>query len=363
MNILFVAGPSRSGTTAFVRYLNQHPEVMISIERFKWIPREEVTPEIFTLERIMSFEEEYEKRGTESRWWVHKRIVDQKDPAKLKWMGDKFPQYTRSLDVLSRNNPGASFIFTYRPVDEVAESYEARSQNPDDAWLAGKDGFMMGIQDWNRDLARIRKFIESGVNPNVLIIGYHDFFYSNESCIPLISRFLDLEFDEAVRKVWRDTSQEFENKRRSKETLSDEQQALIEKHADRETEAWILDYIKKQWEELESRSPEEARALMKERRQQAIRAAEKADQAQSKRQLRSNIATLEGELKEERARAKSLRKKNQQLTKRLENMENEMRSLRASRSWKLLMLLSQVREKTKDIAERIRANLSSSRQS
>ncbi|CAA9385864.1 MAG: hypothetical protein AVDCRST_MAG93-9451 [uncultured Chloroflexia bacterium] len=367
MNLLFVAGPSRSGTTAFVKYLNEHPEVLICVERFKWIPREEVTPEIFTLERIMSFEEEYEKRGTESRWWVHKRFVDRKDPAKLKWMGDKFPQYTKSLDLLSENNPGASFIITYRPVEEVAESHEARSNNPDDAWLGGRDGFMIGLQNWNRDLRRAREFIESGVNPNVLIIGYHDFFYRNEACIPLISRFLDLEFDGSVQKAWRDLSRDFESKRRGKEFLTEEQRALIDKHADRETEAWILDYMKKQWEELELYSPEAARATIDERRRYAISVAEERAKEKNRprpvRELRGRIEELEDKLEKERGKAEARQKKNRRLTRRLRTLEGQMQALQSSRAWKLLTILSLLRGKATDGARRIRASFGSSRKS
>lgn len=365
MNIVFVAGPSRSGTTAFTRYLNQHPEIMIGIERFKWIPREEITPEIFSLDRMMAFEEEYEKRGTESRWWVHKRFVDQKDPEKLKWMGDKFPQYTRSLGLLSENNPGASFIITYRPVEEVAESYEARSNNPDDAWLGGRNGFLIGIRDWNRDLRRTREFIESGANPNVLIIGYHDFFYDNEKCIPLISRFLDLEFEESVRESWRETSEKFESGRRKKEPLTEEKQALVEQNADRETEAWILDYIKRQWEELELFPDEVARNLSRERRKMAARLAEERTRArlQSAGETPSQLEEIQGELEKERGKAESRQKENQRLRRRLRRLENQTQALQSSRVWKTFTVLHRLRETARHGAKRLKVTLDGLRKS
>ena len=167
MNYLYIGGPSRSGTTALTSYLNRHPEVMICRERFKWIPRKDVTPEVFTFERILNFEDGYEERDTARRKQVHEELVGNKDPQKLRWMGDKYPAYVRTLERLSENNPGASFILTYRPVEEVAESYEARSRNPEDAWLGGRDGFRLGVEGWNRAMRHTRDFIESGVNPNV----------------------------------------------------------------------------------------------------------------------------------------------------------------------------------------------------
>lgn len=290
----------------------------------------------------MNFEKGYEKRDTNRRRRVHAELVSQKDPEKLKWMGDKFPQYTKSLGLLSENNPGANFIITYRPVEEVAESFEARSKNPEDAWLGGKDGFKLGIEDWNRAMRRTRDFIESGVNPNVLVVSYHDFFHRNEECIPLISRYLDLEFDDAVRSTWNEASQEFENKRRSKEPLDEEKQSFIEKHADREAEAWILDRIEKQWDELELYPPEAARALIEERRQFAIRF-EKERSRDSNQELRQQVGDSEDQLNKEQNRVASLQNENQQLESRVRNLEKQIQAVQSSRTWRVMSVLSRMR--------------------
>lgn len=298
MNILFIAGPGRSGTTALMEYLNDHPRVLVCQERYKWVPKRTVSPELFTPERILEFEEDYEKRNTEERRRYHAELISRKDSEELKWIGDKYPSYVKNLILLAVNNPGASFIFTYRPVEEVAESFEARSKNPEDPWLGGKDGFSLGIQNWNMSLQNVRDFIESGVNPNALILSYHDFFYHNERCVPLLSRFLELEFDESVRRAWRERSKSFEDDRREKEPLSESQQSLIREHADREAEAWILGRIQRQWEELEALSAEAARTLIQERRQFAVRIAQ------------------------ERVKSRTLKQKVQGLQQRVESLED-----------------------------------------
>lgn len=300
MNILFIAGPGRSGTTALTEYLNDHPKVLVCQERYKWVPKKLVSPELFTFERILEFEEDYEKRDIEERCKYHSELISRKDSTELEWIGDKFPNYVENLYLLAENNPGASFIFTYRPIEEVAESFEARSRDPNDGWLGGRDGFRLGIRNWNKSLRKVRGFIESGVNPNALVISYDNFFYYNEECVPLLSRFLGLEFDESVRSSWRERSRSFEGDRREKESLSGSQQSLIREHADREAEAWILKRIQRQWEEFEALQPEAASALIKERRQFAFRMAQ------------------------ERLKSRALRLKVQRLQQRVESLQDKV---------------------------------------
>jgi hypothetical protein len=80
-----------------------------------------------------------------------------------------------------------------------------------------------------------------------LVINYHDFLHRTDCVISLVSRFLELEKDEFVTRVWADMILEFQKGRRPKETLSHEQQSFVQAHADRAAEAWILDGIDRQW--------------------------------------------------------------------------------------------------------------------
>ena len=250
--LLFVCGCDRSGTTTFADYLNRHPEILICQERFKaTTPQEKITPDLFTFERIGDFrpgetENPIWKDGHEFFVRYHKELLANKDQSKLKWIGDKNPNYVRRMDLVAGNNPGARFIVMYRPIEEVAESWEARAQDPDDHWNSNR-GFEKAVKTWNLALKTTREFIENSLAPRVLIVSYHDFFYRNETVTPLIGRFLGLEFDESVTRAWADTTLEFESERRPKGTLSQEQRSFIQKHADRATEAWVLDRIDKQW--------------------------------------------------------------------------------------------------------------------
>lgn len=246
---LFVGGCARSGTTAFAEYLNQHEEILLCLERYKGRQRQ-VSWDLFSFERIMDFRPQETQRppgGSLERFKErHAKLLARKNPAKLRWLGDKGPFYVRYMTRLAAKNPGARFIMLYRPLDEVAESWEARARNPNDPWRDER-GAKESVNIWNLAMQGMREFIESSPAPRVLIIDYHDFFRRNEMVVPQISRFLDLQFSESLTQAWRDRSREFENARRSKELLSEEQREFIEGHADRDAEAWVLDRIESQW--------------------------------------------------------------------------------------------------------------------
>ena len=244
MRPLFVAGCQRSGTTAFADYLNQHQQILLCRERYRHMPRK-ITPSFFAFERILQHDEEV----TERRREYHVKLLKKKDPAKLKWIGDKAPRYVRLMKVLLKNNPGARFIVLHRPVEEIAESFEARARDPQDHWPS-QNGFELGVRNWNRALRLTREFLEDAPNREVLIVDYHDFFRGNEACISLISGFLELEFDETVREAWKRISLRFKRKRRPKEPLSEEQRSFVEANKDLAAEKWILDLLGRQYDEF-----------------------------------------------------------------------------------------------------------------
>jgi uncharacterized protein YhbP (UPF0306 family) len=248
---LFVGGCQRSGTTAFADYLNRHPRIVVCQERYKRINRKRITPDLFTFERIL----DYRLSETNKPWNLdyyrerHAEILARKDPAELRWIGDKNPGFVKDMGLLEENNPGARFIMLYRPVEEVAESWDARSRDESDHWLTGENGFELGVQTWNTAMRKMREYVEASPVPRVLVVGYHDFFYRNASCVPLISRFLDVEFGASVTDEWAAMSERFEGERRQKRPLDEEELAFIRQHADREAEAWVLGRIERQWTE------------------------------------------------------------------------------------------------------------------
>lgn len=325
MNILFVAGPGRSGTTAFANYLNQHPGILICRERYKFL-QPEITPDLFSFERIL----DYREGETNLPKSYHEELLAGKNPRDVRWVGDKTPSYVRNLGKLHKNNPGSRFAILYRPVEEVAESYDARSKNPEDAWLGGKNGFEIGVRDWNMAMKKTRQFIEGPRRPEVLIISYHDFFAQSESSIPLISRFLEIDFDESVRQSWEKMSRSFENKRRQKEPLSEEQARFIQQNKDHDSEAWILDRIQRQWSDLELPFKTEPA------QEEASPAKQNQAKGPSVQQLKQRVVKLEQSLEKER-------KKSENLEARVRGLESQVKEMGDSYPSKLLKRLNGAR--------------------
>lgn len=341
MRLLFVAGPQRSGTTALVHYLNRHPEVLLCMERYKWVFPHDVRPELFVFERILDYKlspsgnSGGEREETNTPREYHAELLAGKERERLKWIGDKNPDYVKDLGLLSENNPGASFILTYRPLEEVAESFEARQKNPKASWYLG--GLEDGVNRWNAAMRSTRNFVEGATNLNVLILDYHDFFYNDGAAIPLLSRFLDIEIDQGLRDAWREMSRSFEVDRRLKEPLSEEQRAYIQANKDEEAKQWVLDHIKRQRRELELYPPAAARALSEERRLLAVRVAKERTRIRRLEQNAEELREQNGHLiwrhrnleQEAKQEAKKLRERNR-------NLKRQLQDIRSSKSWRLL---------------------------
>ncbi len=341
MKPLFVAGCQRSGTTAFAEYLNQHQEMLVCKERYKYVPTE-VTLDYLTFNRIL----DYREGETNVPREYHVELLQRKDPAKLRWIGDKNPGYFRHFEGLQEYNPGARFIVLYRAVEEVAESFEARARDAGDLWPGHLD-FEKGIQRWNLALQSTRDFIENDPQSRVLIIGYHDFFYRNDACLPLISGFLGIDIDGPVREAWREMSLRFENERRTKEPIGRKQEASIRKNKDHTTEAWVLNRIEKQWSEpdLYTGRDDTARPPRDERRENIVTSTVTWTEARAPKaeQLQQRVEELESSLTEAQRRARQLSKLNQQLMLHTQSLEQQMRDMQDSRTWKLLKRLGSVK--------------------
>ncbi len=204
-----------------------------------------------------------------------------------------------------------------------------------------------------------RDFIEGFVNAPVLIVGYHDFFYRNEEFVTLISRFLDLEFDAAVRRAWRDASQGFESGRREKEPLSKEQTAFIEEHKDHEVERWILARIARQWEEPELYALEErydSAILNSNPRGLAAALIEThlriEEQEHRSIRLGQRKGDLKGELDDQRQDIDVLTRNNETLGLETRRLEHQLGGIRSSRSWRLLTGIGGLRKTLSNYGKR-----------
>jgi hypothetical protein len=151
--------------------------------------------------------------------------------------------------------------------------------------------------------------------PRVLLISYHDLLYRTETIMPLISRFLELEFDWPGAEYKADKTPQPDEESRREATLSTKERTLIQKHANRSAEAWILNRIDKQ-----------------------LRKPGLYTQETSK----SAFATT---LNEMEAKTWRLQQRVKELERDRKSRRRQFRELKNSRAWKLANKLSALRAK------------------
>lgn len=316
---LFVAGCQRSGTTAFAEYMNVHPEVLLLRERYKFISHE-VTPDLLSFERILA----YSPGETNVPEEQYVELLKRKDPRKLRWIGDKNPDYYVFFGRLVRQNPGARFIVLYRPLEDVAESFDARARDPEDHWPAYFD-FGKAVEVWNNALNHTRAFVE-GPGAQVLVLDYRDFFYRNETCVPLISRFLEIDFDEHVLADWKKRSSAFEENRRRKSTLTEEQINFLQQKKDHAAEEWILKRIEDQREDPDL----------------CLRGYVERAAAPQKKPRGANAARRNDGRREKLLK---LRRQVRRLSLENQDLKRQLSEMRGSKAWRLLEALNRSRTK------------------
>lgn len=234
---LFIAGCGRSGTTALTTYLNDHPRVCVTTERYKFIP-DEVSPEMLSFERIL----EYSSKETNLPESRYRTLLAEKDEASLWWVGDKVPNYSRYLDALAANNPDGAILFTYRPLAAVAASYAARSRDPEDSWLGGKNGAKLAVRDWNQANRAFRRFCLTHPRYPVLVVDYVEFFARPKRSARILKQFLGVDFGSDVVSRWQERSAKFTDNREAK-LLTEEERCWVEDEADRQAKEWVLGFI------------------------------------------------------------------------------------------------------------------------
>jgi Sulfotransferase family len=205
VRILFVAGCPRSGTTALQEYLNADPRIMIGRERYKWIPPEQITWASFQPTALLDFDPETEQYRTATRLMHMERILQSKEIPNLAWVGDKYPGYLAALQQLRTANPGCRFLITHRDIEPIVNSYVARSKNPDDSWLGGRDPLDLAINTWNRSLGQLLEALRSP-NRDVLPVPYDSFHQSPRQWANRIGAFLDIAIPDSVVRVWEERS-------------------------------------------------------------------------------------------------------------------------------------------------------------
>ena len=170
VNVFFVCGSPKSGTTWLQRILDAHPEICCSgeghfIERFS-IP---VAGVVNAYNRTLAVEASqvyegrpyYDEVGQAEfdevvRGFILKRLCARAD-GQTRWVGDKTPIYTRHLDQLHRLFPQARILHIVRDPRDVAVSRMGHTHR-----VGLKDSLTPGAEQHRQTLeAAVRYWIEA----------------------------------------------------------------------------------------------------------------------------------------------------------------------------------------------------------
>lgn len=204
--LVFVLMSQRSGTSALVHTLNEHPDAAVGIERYKFRWPDwpgEYDASLFEAERFFDLDEaDTNILGTErwDRYYARKR--EAWGPGTVS--GDKVqPISTEMVRGILDVTPQARFLYPFRQLLPLASSYAVRARDPEDAnWSEGR-GADAGRRVWARDNRAVLQLLDDpDLGPAVLPVAYEDFFPGDPATIAAVLRHVGLgeapAFDRAV---------------------------------------------------------------------------------------------------------------------------------------------------------------------
>lgn len=230
MKYLFIAGCARSGTSALAQLVGSHRKIVMGMERFGHLVAKShfsLTPGHFERSRFLAIEADdtfYSDFDAFHSWDPH--IREKFDGAV--YIGDKRPGLCAVYDELFSAFPGATVIFIYRNVCDVAASWNKRAEDGEN-WPASLD-FQKAVHAWNQSMSATAAALAEGMN--ILPVSYEEIFISGQSPGPLFTR-LGLEFDETARAMYRNQLQNSARLIELREAfrLSDEQRSFVNEAA------------------------------------------------------------------------------------------------------------------------------------
>jgi glycosyltransferase involved in cell wall biosynthesis len=228
---LFIAGCPRSGTSALVFLLNEHPRIALGFERFKRT-RALLDPWHFTPAQFFApVLAETDIQGE----LLYRRLRERWRGGSVEVIGDKVPLYWRVLpDLLERFSHGRLILLVREPYD-VAASFDRRAADTGDWWPAANDR-TLALTMWNEALERVRAAERAGYGERIFLVPYEGLLAGEERWLDALLAFLSLQPTARLRAEHRRLAERWRT--RERQSVQPELVAEVEASRDAELSAW-----------------------------------------------------------------------------------------------------------------------------
>jgi hypothetical protein len=233
----FALGCDRSGTTALVRLLHAHEQVVMGVERYKyWLGDrlDQVTPPLFEAERFLDFEEgDTNITPQNERFTKHYEIAAERlRDGDVRYIGDKVVAKVPVVRAMQRQFPSPKLIFIYRDLFRVASSFCVRARNPDDTNWPADSTHLTALNRWTGAFDAADALLDGPEPKNVFVVRYEGLFNGDERTCTAMFHFLDLDYTPEVRKHFTTATAKWDEHESKELQLSENQLADLRQHAD-----------------------------------------------------------------------------------------------------------------------------------
>jgi hypothetical protein len=199
----FVVGCERSGTTPLVKLLAGHPAMAMGMERYKYVLRDMrrtrnpdlLAPEHFEPSRFLDFRVTDTNHIPPATFRGHYESVERRLQAgTVRYFGDKLlpPNVWTTLAIAERF-PRSRFIFIYRDVLAVTNSFDRRALDPADTAWPEQNDHEHGYTHWV-DSFDVADALIALVGPKrVFVVRCESLFEGHVSGCDAMFRFLSLD--------------------------------------------------------------------------------------------------------------------------------------------------------------------------
>ena len=238
---LFIAGIARSGTTALAELVGAHPNIIMGVERyFNLVKNErfrELKPELFLSQRLFQPvpDETHNYRWREDERYV-RYLRAKYETAKV--IGDKVPNYFVYANHLFATMQEARMLLITRDPLNVADSWKRRKMDSSDTvWDSGPE---IASRQWSEGHKRMIEVAETYAE-RIGVVVYEDLFSGDRKTFERLLAWLDagplnpwaMDYYQRAVKDWQQRAER-------ELTLTAAEREIVDRQADRDLQRSLI---------------------------------------------------------------------------------------------------------------------------